>query len=344
MFKFLYGDGAPLQIKYKEILDGIKIDNPNIKEKYFDFSLEEFDEFIKEVSQDSLFGDKKILIIKRFEKFKNKIDFFKNLKNYSINNKEILVIYEEIINEYGKREDETDKTSENIKKKLIETCESFGEVFCERIENQKKILEQYIEAELNISKIEIEELLNIIGSEFFKVKNEVEKIKLFLGEEKYSIQKINGIIIKSDEYNLKNSITQMLEKKEIENVLKTLEVDKKYYFFLSVIFEELLILLKLRLLIENGIIDNKINYNNFKIEYEKIKKYFINSKRNTPFHPYQVFLKVSIASNYNSKFLKNKIKELSLIEYRGKIGIIPENISIPTYVLNFFISNLGSGN
>ena len=143
MFKFLYGDGAPLQIKYKEILDGIKIDNPNIKEKYFDFSLEEFDEFIKEVSQDSLFGDKKILIIKRFEKFKNKIDFFKNLKNYSINNKEILVIYEEIINEYGKREDETDKTSENIKKKLIETCESFGEVFCERIENQKKILEQY---------------------------------------------------------------------------------------------------------------------------------------------------------------------------------------------------------
>ena len=121
-------------------------------------------------------------------------------------------------------------------------------------------------------------------------------------------------------------------------------MDKKYYFFLSVIFEELLILLKLRLLIENGIIDNKINYNNFKIEYEKIKKYFINSKRNAPFHPYQVFLKVDIASNYNSKFLKNKIKELSLIEYRGKIGIIPENISIPIYVLNFFISNLGSGN
>ena len=46
MIYFLHGDTAPLQIKYEEILDEIKSNNPSIPEKIFDASLDEVTQFL----------------------------------------------------------------------------------------------------------------------------------------------------------------------------------------------------------------------------------------------------------------------------------------------------------
>ena len=50
MIYFLHGDTAPLQIKYEEILDEIKSNNPSIPEKIFDASLDEVTQFFDSVS------------------------------------------------------------------------------------------------------------------------------------------------------------------------------------------------------------------------------------------------------------------------------------------------------
>ena len=65
MIYFLHGDTAPLQIKYEEILDEIKSNNPSIPEKIFDASLDEVTQFFDSVSTNSIFSPKELVILKR---------------------------------------------------------------------------------------------------------------------------------------------------------------------------------------------------------------------------------------------------------------------------------------
>lgn len=55
MIYFLHGDTAPLQIKYGEIIDKIKSNNPSIPEKIFDASLDEVTLFFDSISTNSIF-------------------------------------------------------------------------------------------------------------------------------------------------------------------------------------------------------------------------------------------------------------------------------------------------
>lgn len=336
MLYFLYGDGAPLQIKFQELLKEIKEKNYGIDERYYDFSQNESEKFMEDIAQNSIFGDRELLIVKRFEKLKNMEKLVKGLEVFNLSSKEIVIVYEEFFNEYGKREDEGDATSQKSKKKMVESFEKIGEVHCKRKENERKSAIFYVSNKLKIEEREAEKLLEIIGEEFYKVKNEVEKIENFLGEEDYSLNKVKNILSKTEEFNLKIAIEEMLKKKETSKVIETLEEEGEYYGFLSIIHEELLILLKIKLLIESGKIDSRINYNQFKESYNHFNRYFKNYRKNQPLHPYQVFLKIDIAKDYEANFLKKRLLEISELEYLGKSGEKPESISVIEYLLKFF--------
>lgn len=339
MLYFLYGDGAPLQIKFQEILKELKERNYGIEERYYDFSQSESEKFLEDVAQNSIFGDKELLMVKRFEALKHKDKFIKALEAFNLGSKEIVIVYEEFFNEYGKREDEADATTQKSKKKLLESFEKLGEVHCKRKENERKSAIFYVTRNLNIDEREAEKLLEIIGEEFYKVKNEVEKIQNFLGTDEYSLERLKNILSRTEEFNLKTSIEEMLKRKEIGKVIETLEEEKQYYGFLSIIHEEILMLLKMKLLIESGRVDIRMNYNQFKDSYPSFNKYFKNYRKNQPLHPYQVFLKIEIAKNYEVDFLKKRLHEIPEIEYLGKSGEKPENISVIEYVLKFFSEN-----
>ena len=199
MIYFLHGDTAPLQIKYGEIIDKIKSNNPSIPEKIFDASLDEVTLFFDSISTNSIFSPKELIILKRAEDFKNLDGIAKSLKMYNLAQKEIVIVYEEFLNDYG-------KIKNPIPKKTLDNFQEIAEIICFRKENEKKAIIFYIQHELNISEYEAEKFVELVGDDFFKVKNEVEKVKSFLDGDSFNLEKVKPLLSINEEYNLKNLI------------------------------------------------------------------------------------------------------------------------------------------
>ncbi|MGL4687986.1 MAG: hypothetical protein ACRCVS_04790, partial [Fusobacteriaceae bacterium] len=187
MIHFIYGDGTPFQLKYNKILNEIKSENSKIKEKYFDFSLNENEEFIQNISQNSIFATKEIFVVKRLEKYKNIEKFIKTLEDFNLSEKDIIFNYEEFLSEFGKRTDESDKKETDKKNKIIKSFENLGKTHKARTEDAKKSTIFFVEKELKISEKEASKLVEIIGEDYYKVRGEVDKINNFLNGEKYSL-------------------------------------------------------------------------------------------------------------------------------------------------------------
>ena len=336
MIHFIYGDGTPLQLKYNEILSEINKKNPKIKEKYYDFSLNESEDFIQSISQNSIFATKEIFVVKRFEKYKNIDKFIKILEDFNFAEKIIIFIYEEFITEFGKRSDESDKKELDKKNKMINKFESLGKIYRARVEDAKKATIFYIEKELKITEKEAVKLIDIIGEDYYKVKGEVEKIISFLNGEEYSLEKIENILITSKEFNIRKLIEKFFLQGEKKNLINYLEKEKLYFQFLGSILEELITFLKLKLLIEDGEIRVNISYNEFVTAYNSCGKRFINSitKRIIPAYP--IFLKIKIANKFDVDFLEDKIIELSDIEYEIKSGNITDEMGIYSFIATFY--------
>ena len=100
MFYFIYGD-TPLPLKYEEVIDKIKKSNPNIPTKIYDASQGEEENFLESISINSMFVPKELIVFKRAEKSKRLDQLLKIVGEYDLAKKEIVVIYEEELNDYG---------------------------------------------------------------------------------------------------------------------------------------------------------------------------------------------------------------------------------------------------
>lgn len=329
MVYFLYGDTAPLQIKYEELLNKIKNDNLNIPEKVFDASLDEISMFFDSVSTNSIFSPKELVILKRAETLKNLEEIAKSLKIYNLTQKEIIIVYEEFLNDFG-------KAKNPINKKMVEKFKEIADVLCFRKENERKSTIFYLQKELNISEYEAEKLIELIGDDFFKLKNEVEKIKNFLDGDIFNLEKVKNIVSTTEEFNLKNLIENFLLNKNPNNLLYFLQKEKLYTSFLYSISEELILYLKLLAYIQEGIINKNISYKKFNDEvYEKIKNSFITEKGYS--HPYTIFLKLKNIDLFSINFITKRLEKLMFLEYNIKSGSLDMDIGVEAYILEFFI-------
>lgn len=311
MLYFLYGDNAPLQIKYEELVNNIKNEFPNIKIKIFDAGVDEIEPFFSAISTNSMFASKELIILKRAESYKKLDNLAKSLKLYNLLQKEVIIVYEEILNDFGKRTNE-------INKKTLKQFEEIAKLICYRQEDEQKAVCFYIQEKLNISSGEAESLIELIGDDFFVIKHELEKIENFLDGERFSLQKVRPILSINTEENLKKLIESYLLTGEKDKLISYLRQEKIYMLFVYSIVEEILLYLKLKLLVEDGL-NKKISYNNFKGDvYEKIKFYFRNSRGFI--HPYPLFLKLKNIDLFNSEDLKNRLSEILKIEYNMKSG------------------------
>ena len=312
MIYFLHGDTAPLQIKYGEIIDKIKSNNPSIPEKIFDASLDEVTLFFDSISTNSIFSPKELIILKRAEDFKNLDGIAKSLKMYNLAQKEIVIVYEEFLNDYG-------KIKNPIPKKTLDSFQEIAEIICFRKENEKKAIIFYIQHELNISEYEAEKFVELVGDDFFKVKNEVEKVKSFLDGDSFNLEKIKPLLSINEEYNLKNLIENFLISKNTKDLLHFVSKEKLHNNFIYGIAEELIFYLKLSSLAQDNILNKNISYKKFNEGiFENIKMFFL-TDRGYP-HPYTLFLKLKNIDIFDEFFLRKKLKELTYLEYSIKSG------------------------
>ncbi|WP_294529824.1 hypothetical protein [uncultured Fusobacterium sp.] len=328
MIYFLHGDTAPLQIKYGEIIDKIKSNNPSIPEKIFDASLDEVTLFFDSISTNSIFSPKELIILKRAEDFKNLDSIAKSLKMYNLAQKEIVIIYEEFLNDYG-------KIKNPIPKKTLDSFQEIAEIICFRKENEKKAIIFYIQHELNISEYEAEKFVELVGDDFFKVKNEVEKVKSFLDGDSFNLEKIKPLLSINEEYNLKNLIENFLISKNTKDLLHFVSKEKLHNNFIYGIAEELIFYLKLSSLAQDNILNKNISYKKFNEGiFENIKMFFL-TDRGYP-HPYTLFLKLKNIDIFDEFFLRKKLKELTYLEYSIKSGNLDVEIGVEDYIIGFF--------
>ena len=317
MFYFICGTESR-ELKYLEILDDIKKKNPGIQEFVFDVVLKEDDKFFEKLNFNSIFGGKEILVLKRAEKLGNIEEVLTLISNVEMDSKYVIVDFQI---EGSKKNDKLFALLGEIGKKT--------ETKVIKTEEDEKNLADFVKENLKTDTKETQRLLSLIGENPFKVKNEVEKIKSFLGDEPYDFEKIKNMISVQKEYFIYECVEKTI-KGEIFEVMEYLKKTKEYMGFLYSMYGEVETLLKLLELEEEGF-RLRGDYNSFKSEYEKIKKYFYVNKR--PAHPYAIFNKYKNIKRFSRKKLRRLSYKCWEIEKDIKTGRLPMDIGVEALVL-----------
>lgn len=328
MLYFLYGD-IPMELKYNDLIKKIRSENPNITEKYFDANLKEEEGFLQSLSINSMFGGTELIVLKRINSLRKADKFLAILENFLISNKIVVVTYEEKLNEYGKATNELKKTDP-----LLKVATKMFKVIAARQATEKKALLFYIENELKISEGESARLLDMLEDNSALVRNEIEKIKLFLNGESFSFEKVEGIISYSKEYSLGVLISDFLSGNTAK-LLNHLKHEKSYMGFLYTLTGELDTLYKLKQLEKKGTLSHNTSYNAFKDKiYNNIKEYFT-FPGGRPIPAYPLFLKFRLLSKFREDFLHSKLKEILEIEYKFKSGQGDEEVMVESFIATF---------
>lgn len=307
MLHVIVGDQSR-ELKVENIIKEIKEANKGIEEKSFDALLGEEDIFLSQASTNSIFGGKELLFLKRGENVKKLEELFKALKNFDLSNKELVVSIE--IDEKG------------LNKKVSELIISYGKLYetLEVKKNSKELIE-YIKEELGVDNKIASELLDMIGDNIIKLKNEIEKLNNYFYKKEFRIEEAKKLISVKVEYNLFEQVDKLL-KGDKKGVINYLQTEKNGQLFLFWLAQELKELLKLSLLIGEGKLTNTNNYNAFKVKFDENNRYFVGK------HPYRVFKTMENLKNFTTEKLKFLLKELLDTELKIKSGYGEESVLI----------------
>lgn len=332
MFYFLYGNSPMIEFETEKLSKEIIKKFPGIEAKIFDCSLKEEEEFISALQINSIFMTTDFLILKRAENLKSSgiQKLFKSIKNYNLDSKNIIIIYNVPL-QYGKFVSEYELTKPSIK--LVEELAEF--IDCTAIK-EKNIILKYIKEKINISDKDAQNFMELLGDDYYHIKNETNKISTFLNGEPYKFEKIKNLISVDKEYNMKELVENFLKDKNYLDIIYFLEKNKDSYLgLLYVLSDELINMLKLSSLIKSGKISKNMNYNVFKDLYEDFSDLFI-GKNFRQQHPYVIYLKLTSFPIFSEDFLEKKLKTLLDIEYFAKSGEKEVEIETEVFLANFF--------
>ncbi len=287
MIYIICGDKSR-EFKYIEVIEEIKNINKNIIEFVFDGSIKEEEKFYDKISFNSMFSQNELIILKRAESIKDLESMFTYISKLDLNNKEIII----------------DLEIEESKLKKLEILINKFKVF-KSYDKENKINKSYIISKLKINDNQSNQLLEMIGDNPYKIKNEVNKIIAYYGEndiDKLDMLKIREIVSIEKEYQLYECIDKIM-KNDIFEVIEYIEISKDYMSIIYSIFNEFDILKKLYEINKEGL-KLSTNYNKFKEQYEEIKSIFKINNRYP--NPYSIFKKQSNLNNFSYESI-NKI-------------------------------------
>lgn len=294
------------EFKYFDTLKKIREENPGITESFFDADIKEEEKFLEKISFNSIFSAEELVVLRRAEKLKDLEKTLSYITELDLNKKEIVIDYGR---EDGKIPAKLNKKLESLKK------EKKLEVFLFLKEDDKDI-KKYIQEELEISQFEADTLLEMIGKNPFKVRNEVDKIKVYLNGEKFEIGKIRNIVSVQKEYRI-YEMTENIFSGKAQEVIDYLETTKEYMGILYQLYNELEMMYKLSSLKGSGR-NISSQYNAFKSQFEEIKEVFKSNGRIPNY--YSVFKKIEKLRKYSNRNLKKLVFRCWEIEKDIKTG------------------------
>lgn len=294
------------EFKYFDTLKKIREENPGITESFFDADIKEEEKFLEKISFNSIFSTEELVVLRRAEKLKDLEKTLSYITELDLNKKEIVIDYGR---EDGKIPAKLNKKLESLKK------EKKLEVFLFLKEDDKDI-KKYIQEELEISQFKADTLLEMIGKNPFKVRNEVDKIKVYLNGEKFEIGKIRNIVSVQKEYRI-YEMTENIFSGKAQEVIDYLETTKEYMGILYQLYNELEMMYKLSSLKGSGR-NISSQYNAFKSQFEEIKEVFKSNGRIPNY--YSVFKKIEKLRKYSNRNLKKLVFRCWEIEKDIKTG------------------------
>ena len=316
---YFIGGKKQREFKYFEILEKIRKENVGISESFFDVDLKENEQFLEKININSIFSSRELVVLKRAEKLKNIEEILKYIANLEIVNKEIIIDYDKEDGKFGAK-----------LKKLLDELEKNRKmkVFLFQKETEEEI-RAYIVNELGINGRDLALLLEMIGNNPFKVRNEVEKIKVFLNGEKFDIEKIKNVVSVEKEYRI-YEMTRNILLNNPADVMRYLEQKKEYMGILYSLYSELETMYKISSLKKRGRKFSK-NYNTFKMEFEEIKEIFKSNNR-IP-NSYVIFKKLELEQNYTNLNLKKLVFRCWEIEREIKTGKIEMETGVEILIM-----------
>ena len=316
---YFIGGKKQREFKYFEILEKIQKENVGISESFFDVDLKENEQFLEKININSIFLSQELVVLKRAEKLKNIEEILKYIANLEIVNKEIIIDYDKEDGKFGAK-----------LKKLLDELEKNRKmkVFLFQKETEEEI-RAYIVNELGINGRDLALLLEMIGNNPFKVRNEVEKIKVFLNGEKFDIEKIKNVVSVEKEYQI-YEMTRNILLNNPADVMRYLEQKKEYMGILYSLYSELETMYKISSLKKRGRKFSK-NYNTFKMEFEEIKEIFKSNNR-IP-NSYVIFKKLELEQNYTNLNLKKLVFRCWEIEREIKTGKIEMETGVEILIM-----------
>ena len=316
---YFIGGKKQREFKYFEILEKIRKENVGISESFFDVDLKENEQFLEKININSIFLSQELVVLKRAEKLKNIEEILKYIANLEIVNKEIIIDYDKEDGKFGAK-----------LKKLLDELEKNRKmkVFLFQKETEEEI-RAYIVNELGINGRDLALLLEMIGNNPFKVRNEVEKIKVFLNGEKFDIAKIKNVVSVEKEYQI-YEMTRNILLNNPADVMRYLEQKKEYMGILYSLYSELETMYKISSLKKRGRKFSR-NYNAFKMEFEEIKEVFKSNNR-IP-NSYVIFKKLEIEQNYTNLNLKKLVFRCWEIERDIKMGKIEMETGVNVLIM-----------
>lgn len=317
---YFIGGKKQREFKYFEILEKIRKENVGISESFFDADLKENEKFLEKININSIFSSQELVVLKRAEKLKNIEEILKYIANLEIVNKEIVIDYDKEDGKFGAK-----------LKKLLDELEKNRKmkVFLFQKETEEEIRAYVIdELEINGGR-DLALLLEMIGNNPFKVRNEVEKIKVFLNGEKFDIEKIKNVVSVEKEYRIYEMTRNILLNKPAD-VMRYLEQKKEYMGILYSLYSELETMYKISSLKKRGRKFSR-NYNAFKMEFEEIKEVFKSNNR-IP-NSYVIFKKLELEQNYTNLNLKKLVFRCWEIEREIKTGKIEMETGVEILIM-----------
>lgn len=274
------------------------IDKSNkIEIKYFNETNLEL--FYNEIYSGDLFLVPKLIILKNSDKIKDIYKIIEKIKISISNNIDLIIDYE----------------SNKENKKIISLFEKENIFLVLTEKENNNFLLKYIEKKLNISKKEAIPLLELLGNDFNYIKNELNKISIYLNNETYSFDLIKNIISKNTNYFIFNITDDILNKKNVEIPKKELMP-----IFVS-LCNDLEIIYKLHIL-------------NVKDEgYNKFKDNLSNHEFFKNYSPYYVYKKIKYMKNFNKEKIIKLLDLAFNIEYGIKSGTKILEDSIELFIL-----------
>jgi DNA polymerase-3 subunit delta len=239
MIIFLYGlDTYRSRQKLNEIIEHYKeIHKSGLSLKFFDFKEDSFEDFRDAFKSFTMFREKKLLVLKNlFSNLKAENDFLKNLKEIS-KSKEIILIYEEEI-------DENNPLAKELKKKA--KFQKFN--LLEGIFLKNWVKREFQKYQAKIANEAIDLLINYVGSDLWKMENEIKKLINFCNKQEIKIKDIELLVkpkIETDIFQTIDAIAAKNKRKALSLLKEHLEEGSPPTYLLAMInfqFRNLLII------------------------------------------------------------------------------------------------------